>query len=759
MPSDKPSKKERISAHVLPAHNSSPSLLSNNRLTNPPMMKIHKPMNAFEIFKILDKIDSILERSGSSIVKKSKHSSMINPMEVRRKRTVSSVVESSSSSGSRLPRHSIRLDKDKEKDKDISKKHKKRLVLVVKEFLEAVAIYGKGPNELFYDRLVESGSLISADFLLYLNESLAQYVEASLSLSSPTLSLALPRVSITVEDVSSNVSSGNDESRLRNIAINMLNYLETHAVDPDNALIGLEVASTLIAKYNIFIEKYRLTNYKPGDLVVCRIDETAIFVRVHHINVITQQVQVMTSPKEAVSTHPMSQIYALPPEIIEMTKQERSMRSMVVDPCVKFFDDVGKAITNITIDFLSQSLGIEKDLLVRLQEHKLRIIDLCILDSVLCKITSVLEQPLQQEMFEKAISKETAKLLGQFMNNLDLTKVLVPLRDMMWVQLSQHTLTKLAINNLWSLRMNCESSITQLGDRIDEILSGRAKAKVTSWWLNRIETSCNGFLQTLNYDFEAIPANYIEEPPTSIRSVQTNLGIIQEILNPRADVHGLKPFIIKLRGEIQPKLDELQADSEDVLQFRYNITLSSSLRSPVVKKDKEYAREEAFKEPTPTLPLSTSMASSKHVSVASLVEDIKYMRQMKAMEKEFDDADNSKSKHLTLTNVVPISGLILARFHIIENELQTILDVWKHLLPKNEVFESAGRASGNRMQTLLQKHLEQATLLSHTVSDGKNASIFSLPTRVVSLRDVKTASKIEVELEENEAWDLIVWVF
>jgi len=34
--------------------------------------------------------------------------------------------------------------------------------------------YGKSASELFYDRLVESGSLISPDFLAYLNESLAQ---------------------------------------------------------------------------------------------------------------------------------------------------------------------------------------------------------------------------------------------------------------------------------------------------------------------------------------------------------------------------------------------------------------------------------------------------------------------------------------------------------------------------------------------------------------------------------------------------------
>jgi len=89
----------------------------------------------------------------------------------------------------------------------------------------------------------------------------------------------------------------------------------------------------LIAKYNLFIEKYRLTNYKAGDLVVCKvtsslslyifvsrliqqqIDETAVFVRVHNINNITMQVQVLSSPKEAIVAYPMSQIYALPPEV------------------------------------------------------------------------------------------------------------------------------------------------------------------------------------------------------------------------------------------------------------------------------------------------------------------------------------------------------------------------------------------------------------------------------------------------------------
>ena len=65
---------------------------------------------------------------------------------------------------------------------------------------------------------------------------------------------------------------------------------------------------------------------------------------------------------------------------------------------------------------------------------------------------SIFTKRIDSDGSMQAISKETAKLLGQFMNSLDLSKVLVPLRDMMWVQLSQHTLTKLAINNLWSLR-------------------------------------------------------------------------------------------------------------------------------------------------------------------------------------------------------------------------------------------------------------------------------------------------------------------
>ena len=43
--------------------------------------------------------------------------------------------------------------------------------------------YGKSPSELFYDRLVESGSLITPDFLTYLSESLAQ-VSPSLNITN-----------------------------------------------------------------------------------------------------------------------------------------------------------------------------------------------------------------------------------------------------------------------------------------------------------------------------------------------------------------------------------------------------------------------------------------------------------------------------------------------------------------------------------------------------------------------------------------------
>jgi len=72
--------------------------------------------------------------------------------------------------------------------------------------------------------------------------------------------------------------------------------------------------------------------------------------------------------------------------------------------------------------------------------------------------------------------------------------------------------------------------------------------------------------------------------------------------------------------------------------------------------------------------------------------------------------------------------------------------------------DSTGRLSGNRMQTLLQKHLEQATLLSHTVSEGKKASLFSLPTRALSMKDVRSEAKLDLETD-YDSWDLIVWVF
>ena len=63
----------------------------------------------------------------------------------------------------------------------------------------------------------------------------------------------------------------------------------------------------------------------------------------------------------------------------------------------------------------------------------------------------------------------------------------------------------------------------------------------------------------------------------------------------------------------------------------------------------------------------------------SLLSDLQYLQRVKAMDEEIKrkrqegDLDGKRSE---MTDVVPVSGLVMARFHILETECHTTLEIW-----------------------------------------------------------------------------------
>lgn len=88
------------------------------------------------------------------------------------------------------------------------------------------------------------------------------------------------------------------------------------------------------------------------------------------------------------------------------------------------------------------------------------------------------------------------------------------------------------------------------------MVDGTKKKEIVDWWLRLIRNAQHIFLEKIGYDMQAVPKNYIEEAPSSLAVVKRNLAVIQEVLDQKADVHGLGLLIAQLKEEIYPRIDE-----------------------------------------------------------------------------------------------------------------------------------------------------------------------------------------------------------
>ena len=143
-----------------------------------------------------------------------------------------------------------------------------------------------------------------------------------------------------------------------------------------------------------------------------------------------------------------------------------------------------------------------------------------------------------------------------------------------------------------------------------------------------------------------LPHNYTNVPPNDLSVVRGNLGLIQSLM--RYDNVELDEMVSRVTKEVYCVLDELIAETEFVLQYTS----------------------------------SDESTSEKHAKYKVSVEkDVKYLMKMKAMDDEIQlrrARGDLEARELEMSDVVPISGLIMARLHVLECELRTAVEIWDH---------------------------------------------------------------------------------
>lgn len=196
-----------------------------------------------------------------------------------------------------------------------------------------------------------------------------------------------------------------------------------------------------------------------------------------------------------------------------------------------------------------------------------------------------------------------------------------------------------------------------------DIINGHRKEQLTDWWLTLIDRRVNQYLEEQGYRPEALPEDYIRDCPQDLDVVRANLKLVQEVIDIKGPKRqATKQFIEELKALIYREIDAFAAENKCLLQQTLRLK----------------ARDFQAGGPWQTLVKEASSKAPEQVQnwVRDFLEDYQYIEEMKRME-EVEFVEEGGDQKLRLSAVVPISGLIVGKFSILENELSTALSFWE----------------------------------------------------------------------------------
>jgi hypothetical protein len=175
---------------------------------------------------------------------------------------------------------------------------------------------------------------------------------------------------------------------------------------------------------------------------------------------------------------------------------------------------------------------------------------------------------------------------------------------------------------------------------LEGLANGTRKAILCSWWLSYIETRVDKFLSSHGYVHDSLPFNYTDVPPADMIAVQRNHSVLTKLLKDESGE--LSSLIIKLTQKIYQILNPFKHDLEVFVREKWWVFLQNP--------------EEA------------------QIKVQKVLDD---MNEMKRMDEDvLNGCVGEKKGKIEMTQIVPISGLVMARFSVYECELRTSIEIW-----------------------------------------------------------------------------------
>ena len=194
---------------------------------------------------------------------------------------------------------------------------------------------------------------------------------------------------------------------------------------------------------------------------------------------------------------------------------------------------------------------------------------------------------------------------------------------------------------------------------------------------------------------DTLPDDYLNTPPTDMAAVLANralLGKIMEEEGEKEGKYGVEKLVEEVVGEVYEQVDSLKEEMEFLLEKKW------------VGLPLEIGWEEGGGEGDVELEEGGEIMERDH----------EYLVKMKEMDEEIAKAKREgtmEKKKLELSDVVPMAGLVMARFHVHNCELNTAIDHWQTMekmgeLPEKKLTEEGYQDMGrsHRLSEVWKRH-------------------------------------------------------
>ena len=342
----------------------------------------------------------------------------------------------------------------------------------------------------------------------------------------------------------------------------------------------------------------------------------------------------------------------------------KGIKQMIEDDFDKFFLKLNDKVNEIVQLVIHEKYNISPNLLNRIKTHQIHFFDYFQLLDINKKFVEI-ERNIQEILVQ--VKHHVGPEIDYFLNNLKYLKIFHPDRENTLNSLSSNSFVILAKSRIQQFIGISSYALQEINIEYQQCFSGNKKLQLAEWWMDLIRNRVKQLLEDNSYNFTAVNENYIDSPPEDLPAVRFNLNLIKKILNPSNDEFKIVQRLIEpLKLEIYPKLDE----------FKQKLVIILLSQSFCVSKNVEEFKLETYKSLLESSFAAQAIDKAKYDRLRAICKDIEYLDDMKQLEANFLNSPGAGNK-LALTDVVPISGLVMNYFHRMEMELKTVLEIWE----------------------------------------------------------------------------------